>query len=76
MATFKLMLFKHPRSWTNGDEPTETREIEAADRKKAYDAALAEIGAAPASALAHPSDQFVLVDEEGVLVHEWDSTTA
>ena len=73
---FRLLLFKHPNSFDGGDLPADKQEILAPSAAVAVGLATGTIASAPRSALSHPDDRFVLVDDEGNLVRFWDSTNA
>jgi hypothetical protein len=73
---FRLQLFKHPNTPEQGGSPVDSLEIAAPTVAIAIDLAHGSIESAPSSALSHPEDQFVLVDDAGTIVNSWNSTSA
>lgn len=73
---FRLLLFKHPNTLERGDTPVDSAEIVAPTAAIAVGLARGSIDGAPRSALSHPEDKIVLLDEEGTVVASWDCTDA
>jgi hypothetical protein len=76
MATYKLKLFKHPNAPENG-QPVDILDVDAQTHRQAVKDAERKIGQdAPAAALEHAQDRFILYDEDGAKLKCWDITNA